>query len=109
MNRMIGRMSHSRVSGAALLGLAASAALLLTGRVQAQDIYQKPPNEILRVLNAPVTPRASVGRARDIVLLYSPVLYPPIADVAQPFERLAGVRKDVAKKRAAERAPVDNL
>jgi len=51
---------------------------------------------VLKVLNAPVTPRASVGRARDIVLFYSPVLYPPIADVAQPFERLAGLRIDVA-------------
>ena len=94
--RMIGRMSHRAVSGAALLGLAASATLLLSGRARAQDVYQKPPNEILKVLNAPVTPRASVARARDIVLLYSPVLYPPIADVAQPFERLAGLRIDVA-------------
>ena len=53
MNRMIGRMSHRRVSGAALLGLAASAMLLLAGRARAQDIYRKPPNEILKVLNAP--------------------------------------------------------
>src|SRR5260370_41381439 len=56
----------------------------------AQQGYQKPPKAILDVLNAPVTPRASVGRTRDVVLLYTPELYPPIADVARPFERLAG-------------------
>jgi len=70
--------------------------LALAGGARAQDGYQKAPDAILKVLNAPVTPRASVGRARDIVLLYSPVLYPSIADVAQPFVRLAGLRVDVA-------------
>jgi len=80
----------------AVLGLAASGMLALAGGARAQDGYQKAPDAILKVLNAPVTPRASVGRARDIVLLYSPVLYPSIADVAQPFVRLAGLRVDVA-------------
>jgi len=80
----------------AILGLAASALLTLAGGVRAQDTYQKPPERILKVLNAPITPRASVGRARDIVLLYSPVFYPPIANLAQPFVRLAGLRIDVA-------------
>jgi dipeptidyl aminopeptidase/acylaminoacyl peptidase len=79
-----------------LLGLAASGMCALAGGARAQDGYQKPPSAILKVLNAPVTPRASVGRARDIVLLYSPVLYPPIAEVAQPYVRLAGLRIDVA-------------
>jgi dipeptidyl aminopeptidase/acylaminoacyl peptidase len=63
---------------------------------RAQDAYQKPPAAILDVLNVPVTPRASVGRARDVVLLYSPVLYPSIAEIAQPFARLAGLRIEVA-------------
>jgi dipeptidyl aminopeptidase/acylaminoacyl peptidase len=79
-----------------LFGLATSATLILAGGAQAQDAYQKPPQAVLKVLNAPVTPRASVGRARDIVLLYEPVLYPPIAELAQPFVRLAGLRIDVA-------------
>jgi len=60
------------------------------------DGYQKPPQAILDVLNAPVAPRASVGRGRNIVLFYSPVLYPSIAKLAQPFVRLAGLRIDAA-------------
>jgi dipeptidyl aminopeptidase/acylaminoacyl peptidase len=91
-------MTRIRIYTIALLGsgLAASAILTLPGRAQAQDSYQTPPAAILKVLNAPATPLASVGRARDIVLLYSPVLYPPIADLAQPFARLAGLRIDAA-------------
>lgn len=76
--------------------LAACVLLLVSGKCPAQDGYQKPPDSVLKILNAPPTPRASVGRARDIVLFYSPVLYPPVADLAQPFVRLAGSRVDVA-------------
>jgi len=70
--------------------------LVAGGAARGQEGYQKPPKAVLDVLNAPVTPRASVGRARDVVLLYSPEPYPPIADVAQPFARLAGLRIDEA-------------
>ena len=74
-----------------------AAVLLLTGAgVRAQEDYQKPPKVVLDVLNSSVTPRASVGRARDVVLFYTPELYPPIAEVAQPFVRLAGFRIDAA-------------
>jgi dipeptidyl aminopeptidase/acylaminoacyl peptidase len=92
-----------------LFGLATSATLILAGGAQAQDAYQKPPQAVLKVLNAPVTPRASVGRARDIVLLYEPVLYPPIAELAQPFARLAGLRIDVATNGQHNAPRFDNL
>ena len=49
--------------------------------------YKKPPKAILDVLNAPVTPFAALSPGRDVVLLYSPVLYPPIADLARPMLR----------------------
>src|SRR6516225_9049532 len=55
----------------------------------AQSGYQHAPRAVEEVLNAPSTPRASVGRTHDIVLLYSPVLYPPIGELSQRFERLA--------------------
>lgn len=71
-------------------------ALVMSGRVEAQEGYQKPPAAMEKVLNAPVTPRANVGRARDIVLFYTPVVYPPIAQVAEPFAKLAGWRIDIA-------------
>lgn len=80
--RITGGMTRRSLYVGALLGLAASGILSLAGGARAQDGYQKPSNAILKVLNAPATPRASVGRARDIDLLYSPILYPSIADVA---------------------------
>jgi dipeptidyl aminopeptidase/acylaminoacyl peptidase len=82
--------------GRALLLLGVIALLFDLRVAWGQDTYQKPPEVVLKVLNAPVTPRASVGRARDIVLLYTPVLYPSIAELAQPFVRLAGLRIDAA-------------
>lgn len=62
----------------------------------AQDGYQKAPQAVRKVLDAPPVPRASVGRARDKVLFFTPVLYPSIADLAKPYVRLAGLRIDVA-------------
>jgi dipeptidyl aminopeptidase/acylaminoacyl peptidase len=54
--------------------------------------YRKPPQEVLDVLNAPVTPTAFISPARDRVLLATGVRYPSIADLAQPMLRLAGLR-----------------
>jgi dipeptidyl aminopeptidase/acylaminoacyl peptidase len=54
--------------------------------------YEKPPKAVLDVLHAQVTPDVSVSPRRDVALLYTRVLYPPIADLAQPMLRLAGVR-----------------
>lgn len=58
----------------------------------AEQNYQKPPKEVLDVLNAPVTPRAYVSPSKTHVLLADPLRYPPIADLAQPMLRLAGIR-----------------
>jgi dipeptidyl aminopeptidase/acylaminoacyl peptidase len=58
----------------------------------AQGGYQKPPQEVLNVLNAPVTPTAFISPARDRMLLATGVRYPSIADLAQPMLRLAGLR-----------------
>lgn len=58
----------------------------------AETAYQKPPKEVLDVLNAPVTPRAFVSPAKTYVLLAEPLRYPPIADLSQPMLRLAGLR-----------------
>lgn len=63
------------------------AALLL-----ADEPYQKPPQEILDVLNAPATPRAIVSPTHTHLLLVEPLRYPPIAVVGQPMLRLAGLR-----------------
>src|SRR5712692_10049135 len=66
-------------------GLAAVAA-------SAQSSYQKPPKAVIDVLNAPAPPLPFVSPAHDTLLLADPVRYPPVADLAQPMLRLAGVR-----------------
>ena len=58
----------------------------------AQQGYKKPPKEVLDILNAPVTPGASVSPTRDNVILATGLRYPPLADLAQPMLRLAGER-----------------
>ena len=75
--------------------LLASLALLLTLcalNVNAQQGYKKPPKEVLDILNAAVTPGASVSPTRDNMLLTTALRYPPLADLAQPMLRLAGRR-----------------
>ncbi len=69
-----------------------SAAALLSIAVSAQGSYKKPPKEIMDVLNAPATPSTSVSPARDKMALLTPLRYPPIAELAQPMLRIAGLR-----------------
>lgn len=66
------------------------AVLLLTGSAFAQ--YQKPPQAIQDVLNAPAIPFTSISPAKDKIALFEPVRYPPISELAQPMLRLAGLR-----------------
>jgi dipeptidyl aminopeptidase/acylaminoacyl peptidase len=69
------------------------AALLLTlTPAFAEEAYKKPSQAILDVLNAPVSPQTSVSPARDYMFLANQLSYPPIADLAQPMLRLAGLR-----------------
>ncbi len=68
------------------------APLLLLSLAFGDDVYRKPPREILDVLNAPPTPEAFVSPSGAEVLLGERILYPPISDLAQPMLRLAGLR-----------------
>jgi dipeptidyl aminopeptidase/acylaminoacyl peptidase len=76
------------------VGLLAFVALIFvsSSTALAQQTYRKPPKEILDVLNAPLTPSASVSPGRDYILLAQGVRYPPISELAQPMLRLAGLR-----------------
>jgi dipeptidyl aminopeptidase/acylaminoacyl peptidase len=68
-------------------------ALLLVADISfAQQGYKKPPKEVLDILNAPVTPAASVSPTHDNIILSTGLRYPPLADLAQPMLRLAGRR-----------------
>jgi dipeptidyl aminopeptidase/acylaminoacyl peptidase len=56
--------------------------------------YQKPPKAILDVLNSPTTPVWSLNAARTYAAQGAPVRNPPIAELARPMLRLAGLRID---------------
>jgi dipeptidyl aminopeptidase/acylaminoacyl peptidase len=58
----------------------------------AQSVYQKPPKEIMDVLDAPASPLTSISPAKDKIALLEPLRYPPITELAQPMLRLAGLR-----------------
>lgn len=63
--------------------------------MQAEDFpYHQPSKEIQEVLSAPPTPQISVSPRGDYAILMQGVRYPPIAEVAQPMLRLAGIRID---------------
>ena len=60
--------------------------------VTGEDTYKKPPQAVLDVLNATLSPAASISPTREYMLLADRVAYPPVADLAQPMLRLAGLR-----------------
>lgn len=58
----------------------------------ATEPYRKPPQAVLDVLNAPPTPVLSLSPAGAYAMQAAPVRYPPIAELAEPMLRLAGLR-----------------
>ena len=72
--------------------LLSAAVLFATTSGLAQETYKKPPQAVLDVLNAPLSPDLAVSPSQDFAMLAVPETYPPIADVAAPMLRLAGER-----------------
>jgi dipeptidyl aminopeptidase/acylaminoacyl peptidase len=60
--------------------------------LSAAETYQKPPKPILDVMNAPVTPTLQLSPTRDFALQSQTIPYPPIAELAEPMLRIAGMR-----------------
>lgn len=88
------KLSNIRVASGTR-GRSACAALLMiavAAFTAAAQGYQKPPQPVLDVLNAPVPPQGVISPARDYILLVQGVRYPPITELAQPMLRLAGMR-----------------
>lgn len=56
--------------------------------------YQTPGADIVALLDAPLTPLSSLSPDRRHLLLIGYRPYPPIADLARPYEKLAGLRLD---------------
>jgi len=58
--------------------------------------YRRPPPAIETALNAPPVPTVFVGPRHRVLAILTPLRYPPVADLARPMLRLAGLRIDPA-------------
>ncbi len=70
------------------LGLAAS--------VAAEDGYRTPPAEITDIVTRAPAPRVSLSPDKTTMLLMEREALPPVADLAKPMEKLAGLRLDAS-------------
>jgi dipeptidyl aminopeptidase/acylaminoacyl peptidase len=71
----------------------ATLTLLVLGAAHAAVAqYQLPPKEIVDILDAAPLPTAAVSPARDVIALLERASMPPVAELAQPMHRLAGMR-----------------
>jgi dipeptidyl aminopeptidase/acylaminoacyl peptidase len=58
--------------------------------------WQSPPEELLEVLHAPQLPLVWTAPTGEYLLLADRVLYPPLAELAAPMHKLAGIRVNPA-------------
>jgi dipeptidyl aminopeptidase/acylaminoacyl peptidase len=73
----------------AVIGIAM---LVVAFSTPAQQSYQRPPDEIAELLDAPVPPVPFVSTAGNAMILATPPQYRTISDIAEPTIRGAGVR-----------------
>ena len=79
--------------------------LVFSALVNAEDFpYRQPPKAVVEALNALPTPAVSVSPQHAYAIFMQAVRYPPVAEVAQPMLRLAGIRID-ANTNALHLAP----
>src|SRR4029078_12282713 len=82
--------------------------LVATTALQAQQPaasgYLLPPKVIVDMLDAPPPPTAEVSPTRDVIALLERASMPTIAELSQPFYRLAGVRINPRTNTPAPRA-----
>ena len=71
---------------------AAAAAVASTPSSFAATSYRLPPKEVVEIFDAPVPPQVRLSPAGDTALLVDVEPNPPLAIVAEPILRLAGVR-----------------
>jgi dipeptidyl aminopeptidase/acylaminoacyl peptidase len=71
-------------------------AICLAAPVQAGDGYKLPPQEIVDVLDAPMTPDVQLSPDAKWMLLVSRPAMPSIEEVVRPWVGLAGIRVDPA-------------
>jgi len=76
--------------------------MMVEGAGESDDIlkpvtkWQSPPEDLLKVLHAPQLPWVWTAPTGEYLLLADPVLYPPLAELAAPMHKLAGIRVNPA-------------
>jgi dipeptidyl aminopeptidase/acylaminoacyl peptidase len=78
----------------AAASVALAGALLAYDTAAADTIYRVAPKVIADVLNAPPLPVFIPNPASNSFAIATPLRYPPVADLARPMLRLAGLRID---------------
>jgi dipeptidyl aminopeptidase/acylaminoacyl peptidase len=76
----------------AVLLMLTVAAFAASGASPSRPVYQKPPKLISDVLESPAMQQVVVSPSRDNIIVVDSRRHPPIADLAQPMMRLAGLR-----------------
>ncbi|CTP86862.1 hypothetical protein XTPLMG728_1362 [Xanthomonas translucens pv. poae] len=74
------------------IGVLAIASLLPFAAAAADGGYRQPPEPLLGVMRAPLNPSPRLDPTGKTLLLVQRTQYPPIARVAEPYLKLAGVR-----------------
>lgn len=78
----------------AATALALVLGLGITSQAAAQDGYQTPPPDVTDIVTRAPSPRVSVSPDNDLLLLMEREALPPVAELARPMEKLAGLRLD---------------
>ena len=85
-----------RAHRASVLGLLLAAGWFAEVSGHAEAGYQKAPAPIGDLLATPAAPSVIFNSQRDALLIYRAERHPPVADLAEPVLRLAGVRLNPA-------------
>lgn len=95
------------------LSLSMLIGLALLGSVQAQNAtdlsYQRPPDVMARIIEAPATPSISIDSKGEWMLELSQPGYPSIEEVAQPELRIGGLRINPATNGQSRSTSFDGL
>ena len=76
------------------LALTLSAGLAVSAN--AEEGYRTPPAEITDIVTRAPAPRVSLSPDKSTMLLMEREALPPVADLARPMEKLAGLRLDAS-------------
>ena len=95
--------------GMLLLGGSQAPAALAQGGQDLNIAYQRPPQAMADIIDAPATPSVSINSKGDLMLLLERPGYPSIEELAQPENRLAGLRINPATNGQSRGASISNI